>query len=140
MADVHTIEIRSKNMSAIKSRGNLSTEVRLLKLLKANHITGWRRHSKRITGRPDYSFSAHKVAVFLDGCFWHKCPVCFRSPKTNTDFWINKINANVERDSRIRDKLKGNGWVVFQVWEHQLKKEPEIVVATLKSVLTSSKV
>lgn len=135
MADVHTTEIRSKNMSAIRGKGNKSTEVRFLGYLKENHITGWRRHSRRITGRPDYAFPSHKVAVFLDGCFWHKCPICFKLPKSQVDFWVNKIDKNVERDLRIRDGLTNKGWTVFQVWEHQLKNEPAKIIANLKSLL-----
>mgnify|MGYP001456289841 CR=1 FL=1 len=100
MADTHSKIIRSKNMSAIRGKGNKSTELKFLKLLKDNKITGWLRHYIYAPGTPDFVFRKQRLSVFIDGCYWHKCPDCFITPKSNTDYWIQKINANVERDEK----------------------------------------
>ena len=86
MPDVFTAEKRSLVMSAIRSRGNQSTEVRLAQLLRLNRITGWRRNLA-LPGRPDFAFRKERVAVFVDGCFWHGCPLHATSPKANAAFW-----------------------------------------------------
>jgi len=107
---------RSKTMAAVKSRGNASTELKMRRLLRANKLNGWRRHVD-IIGTPDFSWPNKKVALFVDGCFWHKCPHCFRKPKSNLDYWGNKIKSNKARDQRINKSLKQAGWNVIRVWE-----------------------
>lgn len=108
-------------MAAIKSRGNKSTEERFLKLLKEKHITGWRRNNMKVTGRPDFIFPNKKLAIFLDGCFWHGCPICYKEPKSNIKFWVGKIKNNRRRDKVVSRKLRSTGWDVLRVWEHELK-------------------
>lgn len=68
--------------------------------------------------RPDLVFTRWKVAAFIDGCFWHRCPDHHRTPQRNIDYWIPKLQANVDRDLRVREALTANGWVVTRVWEH----------------------
>jgi DNA mismatch endonuclease (patch repair protein) len=75
-------------MSLIRGKGNKQTEQALLALLKRDKITGWRRHLP-LPGKPDFAFTKQKVAVFVDGCFWHGCPKCYTRPKTNRKFWDN---------------------------------------------------
>lgn len=112
--------IRSRNMAAIKSRGNLSTELQFLALLKSLGCTGWRRHIP-IHGTPDFAFPKIKLAIFLDGCFWHGCPRCFKLPRSNVDYWARKIGRNVSRDRRNSRLLRAEGWSVLHVWEHALR-------------------
>jgi DNA mismatch endonuclease (patch repair protein) len=114
-------EKRSKNMQAIRAKGNKSTELKMVKLFRENKITGWRRHLP-LPGKPDFTFRKEKLALFVDGCFWHRCPKCYREPKTNAEFWRNKIKTNVKRDRRVTKELRKAGWSVYRIWECQLKK------------------
>ena len=118
MADVHTKEQRSYNMSMIKA-SRTKPELKIKKFMK---ILGFTYQPKNIVGKPDFANKKQKIAVFVDGCFWHKCPKCYKKPKTNTKFWNDKINKNVERDKKINIVLKKNGWKVIRLWEHSLKK------------------
>jgi DNA mismatch endonuclease, patch repair protein len=112
---------RSRTMQAVRGKGNRSTELRLRDLLRAARLSGWRRHLP-LPGRPDFAWRAERVAVFVDGCFWHGCPVCSRAPPaTNEAFWRHKIEANQRRDRRITRQLRKDEWSVIRVWEHSLK-------------------
>jgi DNA mismatch endonuclease, patch repair protein len=128
MADVHTPEKRSYNMSQIKNRGNASTEKRFIRILRENHITGWRRRQK-LFGHPDFVFYKQKVAVFLDGCFWHCCEQHCKIPENNRNFWVAKLNANRERDALVTKTLEQKGWAVVRIWEHELRRKSESVLA-----------
>jgi len=108
-------------MAAIRSRGNESTEVRLARLLRKIGITGWRRHLHLI-GRPDFSFPRERIAVFVDGCFWHGCPEHFTQPKSSKTFWVKKIALNKIRDAKVSRELRRQGWTVVRIWEHALTK------------------
>lgn len=120
MPDVFTAAERSKVMASVRSRGNRSTELALLSALKEHKITGWRRHYP-VTGKPDFAFPHLRLAVFVDGCFWHGCPRCGRIPHSNRSFWETKINRNKERDRKKTKELKARGWSVLRVWEHDLR-------------------
>lgn len=117
---------RSRNMAAIKSRGNKSTEGRVLTIMKEHRCTGWRRHLA-IYGTPDFAFPSIKLAIFVNGCFWHGCPKCFRLPKTNVEYWTQKIARNVSRDRKISRQLRRDGWSVMHIWEHSLRGSPSSV-------------
>jgi len=108
-------------MSAVKGRGNLSTELRMVALLRAAGITGWRR-GVSLPGKPDFVFRAQKVAVFVDGCFWHGCPRHGRIPKTRVAFWSTKLTLNSARDSKVSRELRATGWTVLRVWECALAR------------------
>jgi len=114
--------LRSKWMAAIHGAGNLSTEIRLARIMRASHIKGWRRGSN-LPGKPDFIFGHAKVAVFVDGCFWHGCPFCMKMPKTNVALWTEKISGNRRRDRRVDKTLRSRGWKVLRIWEHSLKKD-----------------
>jgi DNA mismatch endonuclease (patch repair protein) len=114
-------ESRSRIMSAIRSRGNASTELRFANLLRSEHITGWRRH-QNLPGRPDFVFRTERMVVFVDGCFWHSCPHCSRVPRANKRYWRPKLARNRERDCQVTDELRASGWTVLRVWEHQLDR------------------
>lgn len=109
-------EERSALMASVRSYDNKSTECRMASIFRANGITGWRRKA-RIFGKPDFVFPGSKVAVFVDGCFWHGCPRHSRVPKTRTEFWKNKIMDNMRRDRAVARRLRGMGWRVIRVWE-----------------------
>lgn len=126
-------------MAAIKGRGNSSTELRFLTLLKKNKIFGWRRHYKVAGVRPDFIFQPSRVAVFLDGCYWHRCPEHYRPPKTNTEFWDKKIADNVDRDRQTDEVLRSKNWLVLRIWEHQLKREPEVALSELQQLLSENR-
>jgi len=133
MADVHSATVRSFNMSRIRGKGNEKTEVRLARLMRAGGIRGWRRHLP-IPGRPDFAFRKQKVAVFVDGCFWHGCPKCFRLPKQNRVFWKAKIEGNRKRDRSVNGRLRRLGWKVVRIKECQLKN-PERVVGRVAEAI-----
>lgn len=133
--DRHTAEQRSKNMAAIRARGNKTTELALISLLRANKISGWRRHSKGAHGSPDFLFPASKVAVFVDGCFWHGCPRHCIMPKSNKAYWEPKISRNKARDRAVGRFYKTKGWRVVRIWEHEIRKNPDIKILKLKSIL-----
>ena len=128
---------RRENMQAIRAKGNQSTELKMVALFRQSNITGWRRHLP-LPGKPDFTFRKEKVTVFVDGCFWHKCPKCYREPKTNSEFWRNKIETNVKRDRRVTSELRKAGWSVFRIWECQLKK-PKRSLARIQKLLTKTK-
>jgi len=115
-------------MSRIRGRGNKATEIALAKFFRRNQITGWRRHQK-VFGKPDFVFPKLKLAVFVDGCFWHGCPRCYSAPKSNRAFWKNKISRNRERDRLVARTLRRSGWQVIRIWEHDLAGKNEIQLA-----------
>jgi DNA mismatch endonuclease (patch repair protein) len=111
---------RSRLMARVKARGNKSTELELTAALKRYHVVGWRRHPKNVLGRPDFYFRTEKLAVFVDGCFWHACPKCGRLPKSRVEFWTSKITGNRLRDKRVGARLRGQGIAVLRFWEHEV--------------------
>ena len=122
MADFLSKPERSERMSRIRGAGNKSTELRLVAIFSANRITGWRRGSK-LVGRPDFIFQKERLAVFVDGCFWHGCPIHGHRPHANRLFWQRKIARNRQRDREVNRKLKAKGWRILRVWEHDLVKK-----------------
>jgi len=120
MTDVFTKEKRSEVMSRIRSRGNLRTELRLIEIMRGAGITGWRR-GQPVPGHPDFVFRRERVAVFVDGCFWHGCPKCYRRPKSNRKFWDAKAARNRARDAEVTRTLRRAGWTVVRIWEHALR-------------------
>ena len=122
MPDVFTKAKRSEVMSRIPGRGNKNTELALAKVFRANRITGWRRNQK-VFGKPDFVFQKLKLAVFVDGCFWHGCPKHATKPKNNREFWRRKLSANKARDRIVTHALRRAGWRVLRVWEHELAKK-----------------
>ncbi len=122
MPDVFTKAKRSEVMSRIRGKGNNRTEGVLVQLFREEGITGWRRHLK-LTGKPDFTFPRERLTVFVDGCFWHGCPKCYRAPKANRKFWEAKITRNRERDREVNRELRRRGWRVLRIAEHSLKKK-----------------
>ena len=108
-------------MAAVKSRGNKSTELKLIKILRAEKISGWRRNSHSY-GKPDLVFPGMKIAVFVDGCFWHGCKRHRSLPTSNKIFWRDKIRRNKERDRKVNRKLRSMKWEVIRIWEHEITR------------------
>lgn len=112
-------------MSRIRAK-DTAPELALRKALRSLGHTGYRLHYAKAAGRPDIAFVGRKVAVFVHGCFWHGCPYCaLRRPKSNTEFWTQKLNANKERDARKALALRKAGWQVITVWECRVMKDAE---------------
>jgi DNA mismatch endonuclease (patch repair protein) len=165
MADVFSKRKRSEVMSRIRSRGNRDTELALARLLRANRITGWRRHfqirgravlprgqknqaaqqrrptknqrtarpfvAKAMQGRrsvptfrvkPDFVFRQVRLALFVDGCFWHGCPKHATWPAHRAAWWRRKIEGNKTRDRVVNRALRRAGWRVVRIWEHELQR------------------
>lgn len=121
MADLFTPEKRSAVMSGIRGAGNRNTELRLIALFRASQIAGWRRH-QNVFGKPDFTFAKQRLAVFVDGCFWHRHGGCKFSytPKSRLDFWLRKFSKNVARDRLVTRTLRKAGWRVVRIWECDL--------------------
>ena len=113
-------EIRSKVMAKVRSDRNRSTEWRLRASLIRAGFRGWKMNPPDVHGKPDFVFRSLKAAIFVDGCFWHGCKTCKRTPKSNTGYWDNKIERNRKRDRAVSARLRKDGWRVLRVWEHQL--------------------
>lgn len=114
--------LRSKIMSSIKGKHNKSTEVKLrMALIKAG-LRGWVLHPPDIFGKPDVFFPEKKLAVFVDGCFWHACESCGHIPKTRSAFWRVKFERNQARAKLVKSKLRQESIKVVRIWEHDLKQ------------------
>lgn len=124
MVDVFSKAKRSVVMAAIKGKGTRSTELAVRSLLKKLKITGWRSNLVSLPGKPDFAFPKIKLAVFVDGCFWHGCKGCAknRMPATNARFWHKKIWGNIRRDKQVNRKLNRLGWSILRIWEHAVEK------------------
>lgn len=124
---------RSQVMAAIRSTGNKDTELRVVAIFRAHGIAGWRRHQP-LPGKPDFLFRRERLAVFVDGCFWHGCRGHCRMPKTSLEYWNPKIARNKRRDQEVKTLLRRQGWRVYRIWEHALKS-PRQVAAQLRALL-----
>jgi DNA mismatch endonuclease (patch repair protein) len=120
--DTVSKEVRSRIMSAVKPYGNKTTEMIMGKLLRENGLRGYRKHWP-IDGKPDFAWPRLRIALFVDGCFWHGCPRCKRIPTSNRTFWAARIGGNRRRDRRVSRSLKRAGWLVLRVWECRLQEE-----------------
>lgn len=115
---------------------NTKPELILRRLLREAGYPGYRLHWKKAPGRPDIAYPGRKVAVFVNGCYWHRCPHCGPpAPKSNTDFWDAKFVANEARDARQVAELEAVGWIVATVWECEVKLEPARVVEAVTMLL-----
>ncbi|MDG6250408.1 very short patch repair endonuclease [Methanocalculus sp.] len=133
MTDVLTKDQRKLNMS--RNRGkNTSPEILFRKKLCARGFRGYRIHTS-LPGKPDIVFIRQKLAIFIDGCFWHKCPLHFKEPETRKDFWMNKINSNVERDKMVNGELEKIGYTVIRIWEHEIKQDSDKALERVASCL-----
>lgn len=124
MTDVLTKSQRSHCMGRVRSQGT-RPEITLRKALWTEGLR-YRLKSK-LPGKPDIVFPTPKVVVFVDGCFWHRCPIHRTEPRTNAAFWQKKLDRNVERDREVTNALTAKGWLVVRVWQHELRDLPQVV-------------
>lgn len=135
MADLFSKQKRSQIMSANRSSGNKSTEWRLRARLVNAGLSGWRINVRDMFGVPDFVFERERVAIFVDGCFWHGCKRCRNLPATNRKFWATKIKRNKRRDRAVTRKLRNEGWVVIRFWEHQVRHIPLVCIEKIQKAL-----
>ena len=133
MVDVHSPTQRSFNMSRIRCK-NTSPE-KIVRSFLFRQGFRFRINSSKLSGKPDIVLPKHKTVVLIHGCLWHGHERCryYVEPKTNTLFWRNKISGNKERDKRIEQKLREDGWKVIVIWECELK--PNNKESTLKKLV-----
>lgn len=120
MTDTFSKDERSAIMQKVKSKGNKSTENKLIQIFRDNGIKGWRRNYPA-KGKPDFVFLKKKIVVFADGCFWHGHNCRNVVPKQNSDYWDKKRQRNIERDKKITELFVKRGWTVLRFWECDLK-------------------
>ena len=130
-------EITSEIMSKIKGE-NTKPEIIIRKEMWKNGIRGYRLHWKKASGRPDIAFPKRKVAIFINGCYWHRCPNCNPPlPKTHQEFWKEKFQKNIERDKKKINDLQENGWKVIIIWECKIKKNINECLNRIKEVMNN---
>lgn len=135
MADVFSQQKRSEIMARVRGSGNKATELAMVDLLRRNGIVGWRRKAP-VYGKPDFIFGKARVAMFVDGCFWHGCPLHATKPASNPTFWAEKLARNKARDRLVRRILKRRGWTVVRIWQHELvRREEDRLVGRIRRVL-----
>jgi DNA mismatch endonuclease (patch repair protein) len=121
-------EKRSEVMGAVRSAGNVRTELRFIRFAREFGFVGWRRH-QNLAGKPDFIFRREKLALFVDGCFWHGCPRCYRRPSINRKYWDHKVSRNRVRDREVNRVLRRTGWSVVRIWECQLRRHAWPLIA-----------
>ena len=122
--DFGVVSLATRKSMQGNKRRDTKPEIKVRQMLRAMGFTGYRCDWKKAPGRPDVAFVGRKKAIFVMGCFWHRCPACNMSvPKKNIEYWEEKFARNRERDERNLAALAEQGWDVLVLWEHQLKKK-----------------
>ena len=122
MADIFDVEKRSDIMQKVRSKNNKSTELKLIQIFAENGIKGWKRNYS-VKGHPDFVFLDKKVAVFVDGCFWHGHDCRNTRPSDNAEYWNKKRERNINHDKEITALFEQRGWTVLRIWECELKRK-----------------
>lgn len=138
MPDVFSPSKRSEVMARIRSSENKATELLLIKIFSQHRIVGWRRHWP-LYGKPDFVFPHHRIAVFVDGCFWHGCPRCYRRPKSHRGYWDLKVTRNRLRDRKVGQFLRSAAWQVIRFWQHELENKPRSCIQRIKTALAKKR-
>jgi len=133
VADKFSKQVRSKIMSSIRGK-NTKPEMVIRKMLWENGKR-YRIHDSSVFGTPDISNKSKNLAIFIDGCFWHGCKRCYKEPKSNTEFWRNKIIRNKKRRKLVKSKLRKEGITILQFWEHQVLANPQTVTQKISKHL-----
>ncbi|MEC1356515.1 very short patch repair endonuclease [Bacillus sonorensis] len=126
MADNMSKEKRTKTMKAIRSQSKLENI-----FTKALWKKGYRfrKNSKTLFGKPDISIKKYKIVIFIDSCFWHVCPLHSNEPKSNQDYWKSKLLRNQQRDKKVNEYYRENGWHIKRIWEHEIKEDFDKAIA-----------
>lgn len=134
MADVYSPEKRSEVMKKVRSKKNKSTELRLIEIFKQYSVTGWRRNYP-VKGHPDFVFLDKRIALFVDGCFWHGHECRNIKPAEHKEYWDKKRENNIKHDKDVTALFEQRGWTVLRIWECELKKKNEDnIVKMLKNI------
>lgn len=137
MADTFDSKERSEIMKHVRSKGNKSTELRLIEIFHKNKIVGWRR-GYPVKGHPDFVFLDKRVAIFVDGCFWHGHDCRNTQPSTHKEYWRKKQEHNKKHDRQVNESFRARGWIVLRIWECELKKNnKETTVRKIQQLLAS---
>lgn len=135
MADIFDNKKRSDIMSKVRSKNNKSTELKLIQIFEENNIKKWRRNYP-VKGHPDFVFLEKKIAIFVDGCFWHGHDCRNTCPSNNAEYWIKKRERNMKHDKEITTLFEQRGWTVIRIWECELKKKNRnILLSKIKNLL-----
>lgn len=138
-APVPKSELISRRMSSIRAT-DTAPELAVRSALISAGLGGYRLHWKRAAGKPDICYPGRKVAIFIHGCYWHKCPLCCPAmPRTHQDFWEAKFLRNAERDARKLRELRDSGWKPLVIWECQIKKDLRSCVQRVGKILRTQK-
>ena len=129
-------EGRSRIMRGVRSK-DTKIEMDLRRRLRRRGLCGYRVHVPDLPGKPDVCYTRWKVAVFVDGCFWHGCPQCGLVPAKNTDYWSSKLERNRARDRQNTEDLERRGFAVLRFWEHEFVDNPDVCVGAIKRVLAA---
>ena len=123
-------------MQSIRSVSNLENKV-----TKGLWKQGFRfrRNVKKLLGTPDIAIKKYKLVIFIDSCFWHGCPIHGRIPKTNSDYWVNKIKKNKQRDEKVSNYYVRNEWNILRIWEHEIKEDFEGAVSKIGDFINKAK-
>ena len=135
MTDIFCTEKRSSIMKSVHSKNNKSTEIKLIKVFEDNGITGWKRNYK-VKGHPDFVFLDKKVAIFVDGCFWHGHDCRNTRPADNAEYWDKKRERNIKHDKEITLRFEQRGWKVIRIWECELtNKKRNLLMEKIKELM-----
>jgi DNA mismatch endonuclease (patch repair protein) len=136
-APVPESEVTSRVMRSNKGK-DTKPEIIMRLSLREMGLHGYRLHWKKVPGRPDIAFPGRKIAIFVNGCYWHRCPICdLKLPKSNTDFWKAKFERNKARDEKKRNDLEELGWKVFAIWECEINEDPSNCALRIKRYIDS---
>lgn len=134
MVDTVSKDVRSRVMRCIPSRGTKPEVLMRLALVRSG-LRGWRMHVSNLPGKPDFTFSKKRLAVFVDGCFWHGCKYCYRGPKSNKRYWNSKLLSNKARDMKNSKMLLSSGWRILRLWEHQVRDDLGFCLKKIREAL-----
>lgn len=135
VVDRFTPEVRSRVMSRVRGK-HTGPELKIRRLLHAEGYR-YRLHPRTVPGRPDLAFMAQRVALFIDGCFWHGCPHHYTRPSSNVAFWDRKLESNLLRRTGVLRELRQRDWRAVQVWECQLHRRPASVMRRIRRALAT---
>lgn len=122
MTDIMSKEQRSKTMGAIRAQSKLEN---IFTKSLWNQGLRFRKNVRKLKGTPDIVIQKYRIVIFVDSCFWHGCPIHFKRPKSNQEFWDTKITRNRERDKEVDEYYIGKGWNLKRIWEHQIRSDLE---------------
>lgn len=138
MADIFDSKKRSDIMSKVRSKNNKSTELKLIQIFQDNNIKGWRRNYP-VKGHPDFVFLDKKIAVFVDGCFWHGHDCRNTRPSDNAEYWNKKRERNIRHDKEVTTLFEQRGWTVIRIWECELNRKNRSALMEKLSIFSIDK-